>query len=95
MGAIRVTPEELESQAREIRSGSEQVQSLIARLMSQVNDLASRWEGAGSSAFQSVFTEWQQGASMTKEGMEGLDRFLTQAANAYRDTDTAIGSAGR
>lgn len=93
MAVIRVTPEELEQQAREIRQGSEQVQSIVSKLMSQVNDLAGRWDGSGSTAFQSVFAEWRQGAQMTKEGMEGLDRFLAQAAAAYRDTDNAIGSA--
>ena len=94
MAVIRVTPEELESQAQQLLSGSQEVQAIVSKLMGQVNDLAGRWEGSGSGAFQQLFQEWTKGAQMTKEGMEGLHKFLGQAANAYRDTDNAIGSAG-
>ena len=95
MASIRVTPEELESQAQQLVNGSGEVQAIIAKLMGQVNALAGQWDGQGRVAFEQLFQEWQKGANMTKEGMEGLSTFLNQAATAYRDTDSAIGSASQ
>jgi len=94
MAFIKVTPEELESQASQIANGAAQVDQLLTQLLNQVSDLAGRWEGAGSAAFQGTFDTWHKGAAMTKEGMDGMTRFLNSAATSYRDTDTAIGQAG-
>jgi WXG100 family type VII secretion target len=95
MGFIKVTPEELRSQATQVNQGATEVQEILARLLGQVHDLASRWEGAGSAAFQQLYDEWQQGANMTKQGMEGIANFLNAAAQQYEDTDAAVASAGQ
>lgn len=94
MGFIKVTPEELRSQAAQITDGANQVQELLQRLLGQVHDLATRWEGAGSASFQRLYDEWARGAQMTREGMNGISTFLTSAAQQYEDTDRAIASAG-
>jgi WXG100 family type VII secretion target len=61
--------------------------------MTQVQDLSGRWQGSGSAAFQQLFQEWQSGASMTQQGMEGIAKFLSQAAEAYAQTDSNVQSA--
>ena len=94
MGFIKVTPEQLRHQAGQITSGAGEVQDLLNRLLGQVHDLASSWEGAGGSKFQQLYDEWQQGAAMTKQGMEGIASFLNAAAQQYEDTDSAIAGAG-
>lgn len=93
MGFIKVTPEELRSQSSQVTQGATEVQEILSRLLGQVQDLAGRWEGAGSSAFQQLYDEWQQGANMTKQGMDGIAKFLNDAAQQYEDTDRAVAGA--
>lgn len=94
MGFIKVTPEELRDQASQVSQGAGEVQDLLQKLLGQIHDLASRWEGAGSSSFQQLYDEWAKGADMTKQGMDGIAKFLTDAAQQYEDTDKAIAAAG-
>jgi WXG100 family type VII secretion target len=93
MGFIKVTPEELRNQAAQVTQGATEVQEILTRLLGQIHDLAGRWEGAGSSSFQQQYDEWQQGANMTKQGMEGIGSFLNTAAQQYEDTDRAVAGA--
>lgn len=95
MGYIAVTPEELHTQSAQVAAGAEQINELVTRLMAEVQDLAGRWQGAGSAAFQQLFDEWRQGAQMTKQGMDGIAQFLNSAAQAYADTDAQIQSAAQ
>jgi 6 kDa early secretory antigenic target len=95
MGFIKVTPEELRDQSSQVTQGAGEVQDLLQKLLGQIHDLASRWEGAGSSSFQQLYDEWAKGADMTKQGMDGIAKFLNDAAQQYEDTDKAIAAAGR
>lgn len=94
MGFIKVTPEELRNQANEVSRGAAEVQEILNRLLGQVHDLASRWQGAGAGKFQQTYDEWQQGANMTKHGMDGIVQFLNGAAQQYEDTDRAVAGSG-
>jgi len=94
MGFIKVTPEELRDQATQVASGATQVQEVLQKLLGQVHDLATRWEGAGSASFQQLYDEWSRGAEMTRQGMDGITQFLNSAAQQYEDTDAAIAAAG-
>ena len=94
MGFIKVTPEELRTQSSAVTSGAGEVQEILQRLLGQVRDLAGKWEGAGSASFQQMYDEWANGAEMTRQGMEGIAKFLNDAAQQYEDTDQAIASAG-
>ena len=95
VGFIKVTPDELRTQASQVSQGASEVEGLLQKLLGQVQDLAGRWEGAGSSSFQQLYEEWSKGAQMTKQGMDGISKFLNDAAQQYEDTDTAVASAGQ
>ena len=90
MAGIRVTPEELETQAGQVTSQSEQVSQILSTLQGQVADLGSRWEGAGSAGFQALFEEWRQSATRVHEAMTGISSLLNQGAAAYRQADEAV-----
>ncbi|WP_088285211.1 WXG100 family type VII secretion target [Kineosporia sp. A_224] len=92
---IAVTPTELRDQATQVSNGAADVSELLGRLLGQVRDLAARWEGSGSEAFQQLFEEWRQGADMTRQGMEGIAAFLNNAATAFEDVDDQIRQAAQ
>ncbi|WP_375474380.1 WXG100 family type VII secretion target [uncultured Jatrophihabitans sp.] len=95
MSYIRVTPEELDENSTAVSNGANQVNEILTQLLGQINDLASRWQGSGATAFQQLYDEWNRGAQMTHEGMQGIATFLSQAARTYEDADGTIATAAQ
>jgi WXG100 family type VII secretion target len=93
MTAIRVTPTELREEADRVASGARQTEELLNSLLASVRELAGRWEGGGSNSFQALYDEWNRGAAMTKEGMDGIATFLRAAAQQYEDADRGVANA--
>ncbi|MFE9249974.1 WXG100 family type VII secretion target [Streptomyces sp. NPDC007088] len=49
----------------------------------------------GSQAFEESFKEFKKGAKDTIEGLEGMGKFLTNAAKAYEDLDDELAKGVR
>jgi WXG100 family type VII secretion target len=90
---LAVQSEDLRSQSAEVKHGASDVHDTLSRLTSQIADLASRWEGGASQAFQNRWTDWQQGATQVQEAMDAMGEFLAKAAEAYEDTEESLKSA--
>lgn len=93
MASIKVTSEELRSEGVRISNGAEDVNTLLAKLQAEVSDLAGRWEGAASGAFQDRFNAWQKGAREVHQAMTDIAAFLGQAADAYEQAEETIRQA--
>ena len=93
MGLIRVTSEELRQQGNHTASVAQNVQDLLATLHSQIADLSTRWEGAASSGFQSLFADWQNGARTVQQSLDGIAKLLGVAAETYENAEQSIKSS--
>ncbi|MEV0847619.1 WXG100 family type VII secretion target [Streptomyces sp. NPDC049954] len=49
----------------------------------------------GSQAFEESFKEFKKGAKDTIEGLQGMGKFLTNAAKAYEDLDDELSKGVR
>jgi WXG100 family type VII secretion target len=90
MAKLAVQSEDLRNQAAAVKTGAADVSDILGRLTSQISDLASRWEGGASQAFQTRWQEWQHGAQNVKDAMEHMGLFLEQAAAAYEETEERL-----
>lgn len=90
MSLIRVTSEELRQQGLQTSQAAASVNDTLNTLAGQIRDLSSRWEGAASSSFQSLYEEWQQGASKVQSALEGIATFLGSAAETYEQAEQQI-----
>ena len=93
MPKLAVQSEDLRHQSDAVKNGANEVSDILSRLTQQISDLASRWEGGASEAFQSRWQEWQTGASKVQQAMDDMGLFLGQAAQAYEDTENSLKSA--
>jgi WXG100 family type VII secretion target len=90
---LAVQSEDLRSQSAAVRNGASNVHETLSTLTNQIADLASRWEGGASQAFQNRWTDWQQGAQQVQQAMDAMGEFLGKAADAYEATEDSLKSA--
>jgi len=91
MSMIRVTAEDLERVAGQIRSGEASVNDQLSALKAAVDSLVGGdWAGAASAQFEQMYTEWNQGAAQLNQALVGISELLDNAAKAYRETEEGI-----
>ncbi|MCE3552390.1 WXG100 family type VII secretion target [Pseudonocardia sp. RS11V-5] len=93
MAQLAVTFEDLRTQSAAVQTGAADVNDILTRLTSQIADLAARWEGGASQAFQSRWQEWQSGAQSIQQAMDDMGRFLQTAADTYEQTEQGLQQA--
>jgi WXG100 family type VII secretion target len=94
MQPIRLTVDSqvLNDQARDVTDAASDIDGRLKSVTAQVNALQANWQGAASDKFQSLWQEWQTGATQLLEAMTGIGDFLRQAATAYEETEANIAS---
>jgi WXG100 family type VII secretion target len=91
MGLIRVTSEDLASASAQLSSGSQEIDSQLAGMRNLVQSLvAGDWQGAASSAFDSLYQQWNTSAANLREALDGISKLLANAASAYANTEQQI-----
>jgi WXG100 family type VII secretion target len=90
---LTVDSSDLRAQSGQVRAGASDVSETLTRLTGQIADLAGRWEGSASQAFQARWQEWQTGAQAVQQAMENMGVFLEQAAQAYEETEAGLSSS--
>jgi WXG100 family type VII secretion target len=91
MALIKVTSEDLATVAAQLSSGSEEIDSELARMRGLVQGLvASDWQGAASSAFDNLYQQWNTSAANLREALDGISRLVANAATAYASTEQQI-----
>lgn len=89
-GQIRITPDQMRMRANEYRVEAENVQGVIAKMDSLLNQLQGEWEGAASRAYASRFQELRPGFVQAKELIDEIARALDNTASALEQTDAQI-----
>lgn len=91
MALIKVTSEDLANASAQLNSGSQEIDAQLATMHSLVQELvASDWQGAASSSFESLYQEWNTSAANLREALNGISRLLSNAASAYASTEQQI-----
>jgi 6 kDa early secretory antigenic target len=93
MAQLAVTFEDLRTQSTSVQTGATDVNDILTRLTAQIADLAARWEGGASQAFQSRWQEWQAGAKSIQQAMDDMGVFLRTAAETYERTEQELTQA--
>jgi len=90
MGIIRVTPDQLAQISSQVNSGASSIESQLASLGSTVSTLQGEWQGAAEAQFESLWQQWQKGASDIQQALTGISNLLNKAAQSYEETESAI-----
>jgi len=67
----------MEATAKKFEAGNDSLQSMLKRLMSELEALQTAWQGAGGSSFTQVKQAWA-------DDQQRIQRALLETANAIR-----------
>jgi WXG100 family type VII secretion target len=96
MGAnLNVTYQEMSDAAKRLRDGQQQIESQLEALKKLVDSLVNGGyvTDSSSKAFESSYTEFNEGARKTIRGLEGMGMYLDKAAQTFQQADQDLASA--
>jgi WXG100 family type VII secretion target len=92
-GLIGVIPENLQLLSEEILDGATTIERMLGDLEQRVRPFASEWQGAASESFESLWLQWQTGASHVHQALVAISELLEKAGHAYAEADRSIADA--
>jgi WXG100 family type VII secretion target len=95
MPNLNVTYGEMQDAATRLVNGEQDITSKLRELKSLVDSLISGGyvTDQSSVAFGNSYQEFNDGATKTIEGLEGMSMYLNKAAEALQQTDTELANA--
>lgn len=95
MANVDVTYQDMRDGAAKLRTGQQEIEDKLSQLMSFVNSLVSGGyvTDASSKAFQSSYETFDKGAKQTIAGLDGMAKYLEQAAQTFEDSDRQLAQA--
>jgi WXG100 family type VII secretion target len=95
MPDVRVTYAEMESAAKQLITGHQEITARLSALKTMVDGLVQNGyvTDSSSKAFEASYSEFNKGVTQTIEGLEGMSKYLTAAAKAFGDTDSQLANA--
>lgn len=92
MANINVAFEQMEGSAHRLRAGRQEIEEKLSQLRQLVQALVQ--DGftttSASGAFDASYSEFTVGATSTVQGLDGMARFLENAARVLQETDEAL-----
>jgi WXG100 family type VII secretion target len=95
MALIKITPETLEAQARDLRNKKAEHEQVYAGIKQLVTALVSEWQGEAQKAFQDSFTQKDVVFKQFSEEMEKFAQFMDQASQKMRATEEELKSQAK
>jgi WXG100 family type VII secretion target len=92
---VNVTYADMQSAAKQLQAGEQQIESDLTRLKKLVDNLVAGGYITDSSSkqFEASYTEFNTGATKMIQGLNGMGQYLDAAAKAFQDTDTQLANA--
>jgi WXG100 family type VII secretion target len=95
MTNLNVTYQDMRDAATKLTGGKHDIETKLRELKSLVDSLVNGGyvTDKSSKAFDSSYTEFNDGVTKTIEGLEGMSDYLNKAADALEDTDSQLANA--
>jgi len=92
MANVNVTYQDMRDAAGKLRTGQQEITEKLHTLQKYVQDLVNDGyvTDRSSKAFDHSYTEFNNGATKTIEGLDGMGRFLESAAEAFQQADEQL-----
>lgn len=87
---IRITPDTMRQRAGEYTTQAGNIESVITKLDSLLNQLQSEWEGDASRAYAEKFRQLRPGFVKAKELVDEISAALKKTAQIVEETDSNI-----
>ena len=73
----------MQKAAQQVQQVSEEINSELRSLMSNLEPVASSWKGSAASAFQQLMQRWNEDASKLTQALQGISELLDSTTKNY------------
>jgi WXG100 family type VII secretion target len=87
---ILVTYEDLQIAASQFNSKAAELEQMLQQVQSQIQSLASTWQGQAASQFAALMGQWTTDVNGIRTILGEISQHLNQAASVYQETDLSI-----
>ena len=94
MADIKVSSEQLESMAGEIRAIANDLDGIIGEAGGLVSQISSVWEGLAHESFMSDYNSQKENLAQLGEIVTGLGTQVSQVAAAWAETEQGLSARG-
>jgi len=95
MATIKMTPETLDSKAKELRQLKTEHEGVYSKITGIVNNITEVWEGDSQRAYQQSFTGKAQVFKTFGEEVDAFAQMMETAAKQMREAEAALAQAMR
>ncbi len=89
-GQIRITPDQMNTRAKQYRHEADEVNRVIVQMDSLLQSLQGEWEGAASEAYVARYEELRPGFVKAEELIREIAIALEVVASKLAETDSMI-----
>ncbi|MBE5969313.1 MAG: WXG100 family type VII secretion target [Lachnospiraceae bacterium] len=89
-GQIRITPDQMRDRANQYRVEADNVNAVIAKMDSLLEQLQSEWEGSASESYAVRYGELKPGFMKAEELIREIAAALDSTAQIVEETDASI-----
>ena len=93
--SIAIEPGEMRAIINDYNTDSQSVQDVISRMDSRINQLEAIWTGQASSAYVARYHEFKPGFDNMRQLIADIATALSQATDAFEQTDQAAAQSLR
>jgi WXG100 family type VII secretion target len=92
---VNVTYADMQSAAKQLQTGEQQIQGDLSKLKKLIDNLVAGGyvTDTSSKQFESSYTEFNTGATKMIQGLNGMGQYLDAAAKAFHETDAQLAAA--
>ena len=92
---IRITPDQMRERANQYRAEADNVNGVIGKMDTLLQNLQSEWEGAASESYAARYQELKPGFMKAEELIREIATALDATAKIVEETDTSIANQFR
>jgi WXG100 family type VII secretion target len=95
MANVNVTYEEMRDASNRLNGGKEDITQKLSELRTMINSLVNGGyvTDTSSKQFEESYTEFNDGAVQMAEGLTGMGKYLTAAADTFEQADQELAKA--
>lgn len=92
---IRITPDQMRERANQYRAEADNVNGVISKMDTLLQQLQSEWEGAASDSYAVRYSELKPGFIKAENLIREIATALDSTAKIVEETDTSIANQFR
>ena len=90
MAIIRVTPEQLESQGRDLIGMANEISDIMKMVEAKINEIIAGWDGLAQDAYYDMYLQMKQMLEKFPELVDSIGQATIASAQAFSQVDEEL-----